>query len=41
MVTKGEVGFSLELDETGAFSNKDDCCVSVIGSRQERLVVDS
>ena len=40
VVTKGKVGFSPELDETGAFSNKDDCCVLVIGSRQERLVLD-
>ena len=40
MVTKGKVGFSPEIDETGAFSKEDDCCVLVIGSRQERLVVD-
>ena len=40
MVTKGKVGFSPELDETGPLSNEDDCCVLVIGSRHERLVVD-
>ena len=37
---KGKVGFSPEIDETGAFSKEDDCCVLVIGSRQEKLVVD-
>ena len=41
MVTKGKVGFSPEIDETGAFSKDDDCCVLVIGLRLERLVVDS
>ena len=29
-----------KLDETGAFSNEDECCVLVIGSKQERSVVD-
>ena len=28
------------IEETGVFSNEDECCGLVIGSRQERLVVD-